>query len=130
MPKIPALKFVDSDNIITATDAAGNVTQIILKDKDRKHQLKADVKSLSYNGQNSDINKSLFHFDWLYDKKNNLQVLTQQIQSKKDFNILSVYGLNKTLITGKDVNGKISKLLNGLVLLKVTTSKGDFNWSY
>lgn len=130
MPKIPALKFVDSDNIITATDAAGNITKLTLKNKDRKHQLKADIQALSYNGKNQDISKTIFHFDWLYDKKNNIQVLTQQLQSKNNYNILSVYGLNRTLIIGKDQTGKVNKLLKGLILLKVSTDKGDFNWSY
>ena len=126
----PVPKLVDQDDIITATDAAGNVSQITLAGKDRRHNLKADIKALTYNGKAADLSKNLLHFDWLYDKKNNLQILTQQVQSKKDFNVLAVYSLSKTLITGKDQAGKISKIINGLGLLKVTTNQGDLNWSY
>jgi hypothetical protein len=127
---VPPIKVKDNDNVITATDAAGNTAVLTLKDKDRKRQLKAEIKSLSYNGKLADINKTLFHFDWLFDKKGKLQLLTQQLRSKKDFNILAIYGLNKTVITGRDQSGKIKQTLPGLVLLKVSTNQGDFNWSY
>lgn len=129
-PIFPPLKVADKNSTISATDAAGNVTEIKLKDADRKRQLKAEIKSLSYNGKAADLSKNLLHFDWLYDKKGKLQILTQQVQARNQFNILAVYGLGKTLLTGKDQSGKFSRLLNGLVLLKVATSKGDLNWSY
>ena len=127
---IPWAKVKDEGNVITATDAAGNQTVLTLQDKDRKRSLKADIKSLSYNGKKADISKTNLHFDWLFDKKGKLQLLTQQLRSKKDFNILAIYGLNKTVITGRDQSGKIKQTLPGLVLLKVSTNQGDFNWSY
>lgn len=129
-PKRPLIKVIDSDDAITATDAAGNISQITLAGKDRKHNLKADIKSLTYNGKAAGLSKNILHFDWLYDKKNSLQILTQQIQSKKDFNILAIYGLNKTLVTGKDQSGEINKIISGLDLLTVTTKQGDLSWSY
>lgn len=127
---LPMVKAMDQDNVITLTDAAGNQTVLTLQGKDRKHLLKADIKSLTYNSKTVDLSKNLLHFDWLFDKKNNLQVLTQQVQSKNSFNVLAVYGLGKTLIIGKDQNGKISKLINGVDLLKITTNQGDLAWSY
>ena len=124
------LKVVDADNVITATDAAGNITVLTFKDKDRKHQFKADVKSLSYNGVNQDISKLQLHFDWLYDKKGKLQILTQNVQSKKEFNVSAIYALGKTIILGKDQNGKINKVISGIVPLKINTNLGNFVWAY
>jgi pimeloyl-ACP methyl ester carboxylesterase len=126
----PFVKLKDSDDMVAATDAAGNVTQLTLQSKNRKHQLKADIKSLSYNGKAVDLNKNTFHFDWLYDKNGNLKSLIQQVQSKKDFNILAAYAQNKTLLIGKDGSGKILKTLSGLTLLKIITKQGDLIWSY
>lgn len=126
----PPPKVLDQDDVITLTDVAGNISQMTFQAKNRKANLKADIKSLTYNGKAADLSKNFLHFDWLYDKKNNLQILTQQVQSKKDFNILAVYGLNKTLITGKDQSGKINKIINGLDLLTITTNQGDLNWNY
>jgi hypothetical protein len=127
---IPWVKIKDEGNIITATDAAGNITVLTLKDKDRKRQLKAEIKSLSYNGKLTDINKTWFHFDWLFDKKGILKLLTQNVQAKKDFNISAIYDGKKTRLLGRDQKNKINETKSGLVLLKVSTNQGDFNWSY
>lgn len=126
----PEPKIKDLKETIIATDVAGNITEINLRNKDRKLQLRADIDSMVYNGKLSDMNKNSLHFDWLYDKKGNLQILTQQVESKKDFNILGLYSLGKTLISGKDQSGKIFKYLDGLNLLKITTNKGELNWAY
>jgi hypothetical protein len=127
---IPWAKVKDEGNVITATDAAGNQTVLTLQDKDRKRSLKADIKSLSYNGKKADISKTNLHFDWLFDKKGNLKLLVQNIQAKKDFNISAIYDGKKTILLGKDSKGKINKTLAGLVLLKIATNKGDLEWSY
>ena len=129
-PKVPALRFTDSNNIITATDPAGNTIQLTLKGKDRKHLLKAEIQSLTYNGQAVDISKAKLNFVWKYDKKDTLTHLTQNIQSKKKFNILAIYNGKKTTLAGLDAKGIILKSLNGLVLLKVATNKGDLSWGY
>ena len=121
---------MDNDDQITATDAAGNITQIDLASKDRKHQDKAQIKSLSYNGQLVDLSKNLLAFDWSFDKKQNLSTLNQHVRSKKDFNIDALYSGTKTTITGKDQSGKINKSFNSIVLLKITTNKGDLDWNY
>ncbi len=126
----PSLKVLDQDDVITATDAAGNRTIMTLQGKGRKNTLKADIKSLTYNGKAADLSANLLHFDWSFDRKGVPQVLTQQVQSKKDYNILAIYMLNKTLLIGKDQTGKINKTLNGLALIKITTNQGDLNWSY
>lgn len=126
----PAVKILDNDSSITVTDAAGNTTELKFTDAGRKRELKADIKSLSYNGKPVDLKKTFLHFDWRLDKKGNLLALDQQVQSKKDFNILALLDSGKTRLIGKDQTGKINKLLNGLVLLKITTDQGDLDWSY
>ncbi len=120
----------DQDNIIGMKDEAGNTTQIILKDKDRKHILKAEIKSLLYNNVSTDISRNDMIFDWKLDKQEVLKGLHQRLKNKKDYNIEATYDGLKTTISGKDQTGKVNKILNGLVLLKVSTNKGDFNWGY
>ncbi len=128
--KVPSIKFKDSNSIITATDAAGNTIQLTLKDKDRKRLLKAEIKSLSYNGQAVEVSKNKLNFVWSFDKKDNLNFLLQNVQSKKNFNILATYNGKKTTLIGKDAKEHIFKSINGLVILKATTNKGDLSWSY
>ncbi|MCW1949170.1 MAG: hypothetical protein KIH89_001845 [Candidatus Shapirobacteria bacterium] len=130
LPKFPPLRFQDSDNVITATDPAGNTTKLILKDKDRKHLLKAEIKSLTYNGQPADMSKTKLNFAWDYDKKGNLCSLLQNIQSKRNFNITALYNGKKTTLAGIDAKGVILKSLNGLISLKAFTNKGDLDWGY
>lgn len=127
---IPQIKVLDQDNVVTAIDAAGNVTQISLADKNRKKNMKAQVQTLSYNGQVTDISNTVLKFNWTYDKNNILTALEQHVKSKKDFNIDAVYKPTQTILTGKDQTGKINQTLNSLVLLKVTTNKGDFGWGW
>jgi hypothetical protein len=121
---------LDEDSKITLTDEAGNISQITLKDKNRKKSMKAEIKSLSYNSQQADINKLTMHFEWRTDKNNNLKALSQEVRSKKEFNIHAEYENNKTKLEGKDRTGKIKQTLPGLVLLKLTTKQGDFEWGW
>lgn len=122
--------ILDNDDTVTASDLSGNQTVLRLKDKNRKNSMKAEIKSLSYNGKIMDLSKNMLHFDWLFDKKNNLQVLSQIIQSKNNFNVLSSYALGRTIITGRDQSGKLSKLIKGLEFIRVITKNGDLGWSY
>lgn len=124
------INILDQDSLITLTDQAGNISQITLKDKDRKNKLKTEIKTLSYNNQPQDISKTKASFDWQFDKEGILKQLEQQIKSKKDFNIAADYQNNITELEGKDQTGKISKSITGMVLLKITTSQGDFSWTY
>lgn len=125
-----AIGALDHDNIITLIDQAGNTSQMTLKDKNRQHQLKAEIKSLAYNNQLADIVKNKLAFNWKLDKQQNLKEFKQHVKSKKDFNIDAVYRNGKTSITGKDQDGRINKLLDGLILLEISTDNGDLNWSY
>lgn len=115
----------DKGNRITAKDEAGNSVEMVLKDKDRKHSLKAEIKSLSYNGKPTDISRNKLNFAWLYDKKNQLTHLLQSVQSKKEFFILALFNGKKTIITGLDKSGLLHENKQGLALLKVFTRAGD-----
>jgi hypothetical protein len=140
----------DNDDTITLTDQAGNVTLMKLKDKNRKKGMSAEIKSLSYNGKQADISKNKMAFSWKTesgkdkddnrkenekgdrneDKNKKLIVLSQSVQSKKDYNILALYDGTNTKLTGRDATGKISKSLSGLTLLTVKTNQGDLTWGY
>jgi hypothetical protein len=124
------ISLTDQDNTVTAIDEAGNKTVLTLKDKNRKNLMKAEIKSLSYNGQSQDISRNKLNFAWAFDKKKNLELLSQNVQSKKNFNILAIFDGKKTSLVGRDSSGIIFKSLKGLVLLKISTNKGDLVWSY
>ncbi len=124
------ISVLDNDNVITLTDQAGNTTKITLKDKNRKKSMKAEIKSIEYNGIQADISKNKMVFSWNYDKKGNLKKLSQHVKSKKDYDITAVFDGRNTKITGKDFPGKILQTFAGLKILKITTNKGDLGWSY
>ncbi len=132
------ITITDKDDIITLTDEAGNTTEIKLKDKNRKITMKAEIKSIKYNGKLADTSKNKMAFLWLYDKNKNLKMLSQYVAStlrhssgqEKDYNVLAVYNGKNTTLLGKDASGKILKTEKGLKILKVTTNNGDLNWSY
>jgi len=125
-----AILIFDNENIITLTDQSGNTTEITLKDKDRKRKMKAEIKSIKYNGVPSDISKNAMAYSWLYNKKKNLETLSQRVQSKKNYNVLAVFNGKNTKITGRDSSGKISQTFSGLKIVKTITDKGDLEWGY
>ena len=103
---------------------------LIKQAKNRKILMSAEIQSIKYNGVAAKINKNTMAFLWLYDKNKNLKMLSQYITSKKDYNILAVYDGENTKLIGKDSTGKILKSLSGLKIIKITTNKGDLQWSY
>jgi hypothetical protein len=124
------VSVLDQGNSATLTDQAGNTTVITMQNKNRKNALKADITSISYNGTVAVTAKDTLHYDWQLDKKGNVILLTQHAQSKKEFNINAVYFAGKTILSGKDQTGRIFTALNGLILLKTTTNRGDIGWGY
>jgi len=124
------ITITDKDNIITLTDKAGNVTEITLKDKNRKITMKAEIKSIKYNGKLADTSNNQMNFLWLYDKKQNLKMLTQRVMSKNGYNIFALYNGSNTTLLGKDKSGYITKTEKGLKILRVTTNNGNLSWSY
>jgi triacylglycerol esterase/lipase EstA (alpha/beta hydrolase family) len=132
------ITVTDKDDTITLTDKAGNITEIKLKDKNRKITMKAEIKSIKYNGKLADTSKNKMAFLWLFDKKGKLTMLSQYVSSTlrhgsgqaNDYNVLAVYGGKNTTFVGKDISGKILKTEKGLKILKITTDKVDLGWSY
>jgi len=120
----------DQDNIITITDQAGNITEITLHDKNRRKLMLAQIKSIKYNGLAANINKNGMMYLWFLGKGKKLTNLFQSVSSKTQYNILAVFNGKNTKITGKDFLGKISKSFDELKIIKISTNKGDFNWSY
>lgn len=120
----------DRGDVIFATDAAGNITQIILQQKDRKSAMRADVAAISYNGLVADTGRAAFQFDWSFSTGGILKTLNQKVWSRENFSISASYSLGNTTIVGKDQSGKINRRLSGLYLLKVSTDKGNYFWSY
>ena len=124
------VKVTDNDDTVNLTDQAGNITEINLKDKNRKKKMSAEVKSIKYNQEMPDISKNKMVYKWDYNKSGELIKFSQHIKSKKDYNISADFDGKNTVVKGKDSFGKISKLFTGLKILKITTNKGDFDWSY
>jgi len=119
------LQVMDSGDVVTVTDEAGNITTLNMKDKDRKSKMKMDVTGLLYNNVAQDISKTSASFSWTI----NSNSLRQQIKSAPDYLLDAWYKNGSTTITGKDVNGKINVTTIGLQLFKVSSSKGNFVWS-
>jgi len=120
----------DKDDTITLTDKAGNITEIKLKNKNRKKMMMAEIKSITYNGKLADTSKNQMIFRWYYDKQNNLKTLYQYAKQKSGYNISFIFDGRNTKITGKDILIRILKIEKGLKILKITTDKGDLSWSY
>ncbi len=143
-PTLKDLRFTGTDNVSTPnnigiidtggkvilTDQAGNTLDVGFIQTNRRSALKADVQSLVYNGQPASIISNLLSFSWRLDTQGVLKSLTQTVKSRGGFSIKAVYDGTKTVLTGTDQTGRISQTVNGLVLLKVTTSQGDLQWKY
>ena len=121
---------IDNDDFITILNEAGDNTEINLKSKNRKKFMQAEIKSIKYNGVSVDISKNKMKFEWSFDKNQKLKKLIQSVKSKKNYTITTHFDGINTKIVGKDASGKIDKKIKGLVVLKVSTEKGDLKWSY
>ncbi len=58
------------------------------------------------------------------------KMLSQHVNSRKDYNVTADFDGKNTVLEGKDVGGKIKKTFSGLKIIKITTNKGDFDWNY
>ncbi|MEK7161227.1 MAG: hypothetical protein AAB729_00870 [Patescibacteria group bacterium] len=119
-------------NTVTATDAAGNIINLVYTiKKDGKQELKATILSLSYNNsQPVSLNNASLSFDWELNRAKQLKELEQKIQNGNKFKVKARFENNKTKLSGKDQSGKINLKLPGLVLLKLITNHGEFGWGY
>ena len=124
------MQVLDSNNTVKFTDLAGNVTEITLKQKDRKKSLSAELLSLSYNGKLTDITKNRFSFSWAFDKKGVLKVLIQHVLTNKNFSLVSAIfdGRNTRVL---NLNQRIkpeTKTYQGLKLINIKSNQGKLLW--
>ncbi len=126
------LNIKNEQNMVAVNDKAGNITQITFKEKSRRKAFSAEVLGLSYNQVPAGLEKMVLKFNWTVNKDSKIKSLEQLIKNKKQFNIHAKYNSksNSTKIDGKGVFGDIFETSPGLVLLKIKTNQGDFEWSY
>ena len=104
------ISVVDNVNDIVLSDQAGNITEVKLKEKNRKVSMQSTIQSLSYNGTSQDMSKNILAFVWQYDKNNNLSFLSQNVAAKKTYVILATYDGKKTTLVGLDTNRDYFKI--------------------
>lgn len=123
--------MTEDDRFVILTDQAGNTTKLEFKEKSRKHSLRDELVNIYYNDSNQPVNKNWFLFSWLFDKKGKLQILEQQILSKKDFLITAIFmeRKNQTRVTKREDRKTTTKIILGLVILKIRTSAGELEYS-
>jgi len=122
-------------NSIKITDQAGNILEIIGKDKDKGRNAKITIESLQYN-EGSLINVGPTKLLINYNLDNNsaeLRKLIQTFEIKGELKIKLVYSskADKTQVITK-VKGqeKVKEELSGIRILKLTTENGTLNYSY
>lgn len=143
----------DQNGSVTATDQAGNSAKISFTEKNRRQSLRAQLSSLSYNGEEIDLSGARLAFAWFYGytpkipliftglqslpqiPKNNLQTneltfLLQQGKSNDGSFVVALYAKNKTRIV-EFKNKKFSfKTFSGLKTINFSVQSGGFKWSY
>jgi len=147
------ITITDQNGKIIAADQAGNVARLSFAEKNRKQSLRAQLSSLSYNGQEVDLSQTRLAFAWFYGyvpkipliftglqalpqipknnpQTNKLTFLLQQASSKNGSFIVAFYADNKTRIV-EFKNKKINfKNFHGLKIINFTTQEGEFTWGY
>ena len=67
---------------------------------------------------------------WIYDWKGKLTTLSQYVLSKNAYNVLAIYSGKNTVVISKNSFLPTYKIWPGMIIVKVTTSKGDLLWTY
>jgi len=124
------ISVTDNGGAVILTDEAGNTTELIFKERNRRTATSAEITAIKYNGVSVAMSSNLFSYSWSLDKSGKLAKLTQKVKSRNNYSITAVYDGVNTKITGTISTGKISQSFTGLKILKVTTNKGDLVWSY
>jgi triacylglycerol esterase/lipase EstA (alpha/beta hydrolase family) len=132
LSSISGIPVVDNgnSNSVVLTDEAGNTVEIAFDQKNRRAAMSADITLIKYNGVLVNMGSNLFSYSWSFDKSGKLAKLTQKVKSRNNYSITAVYDGTNTKITGTDSSGKIAQSFLGLKIIKVSTNKGEFNWSY
>ena len=132
----PVVSVTGGDTDYVLADQSGNALEISLnKFKEKKKKLTASIGNLLYNGiSTGQPLKNTLYYDWVEENNGSLKHLTQKIIIKKEERVRAEYDAkkNETKIFVKDKeNGiKFKETLPGLIILKLTTSQGEFDISY
>lgn len=131
---LSTVTVVDTDETVTLTDTAGNTTELIFKERNRRRALSATLLNMRYNGVDSleDLrNKLVFHWD--YDRLGHLNRLVERVVVKKEFGVTVTYthksGVSK-IIERCPGERAIKTEKAGLVLLKTLTNNGNLIYTY
>ncbi|MEX2028378.1 MAG: peptidoglycan DD-metalloendopeptidase family protein [Candidatus Curtissbacteria bacterium] len=128
----PATKKKD-DAIYTISDLAGNTLKIDVRDWDKEKHDKFRVFSVQYNN-NASIKEPENHFSVSFQKKQGKSIINEQnleIESKVEIKIK--YDQKKNLSTisvERPGHKEVKEIKTGLVLLQLTTNKGNIEYSY
>ncbi len=113
----------------TLNDEAGNQASLSIEVKNEGHEIKAELLSLGYKGEDVLLPESKFKYEWSVSKKDSsYNSLNQEIE------IEDLSEANAHYIGSKDQTkiklNKENTDINGMTVLKFITSKGTYNLSY
>ncbi|MDO8487414.1 MAG: M23 family metallopeptidase [Candidatus Curtissbacteria bacterium] len=121
------------DAVYTITDIAGNTLKLDVRERDKEKQDRFKIFSAQYNNDPPILEPSN-HFNVLYQgKKDKLNVKEQNFEIKDEVKIRIQYNQKKnqsTIITKQNGQERIKEIKPGLVLLQLTTNKGNLEYSY
>lgn len=120
--------IVDANDIVSVQDKAGNLTRLVLEEKNRKEKQKATLLSLDQNELYWDLNDNKFSFSWEYGSTGNLSRLEQKAKNKLGFSIEALFAKGETKLTGQDSTGKFNNSFTGLKLLVLETHNKTLQW--
>ncbi len=120
---------------IKITDQAGNLLEIIGKDKEKGRSVNVTIESLQYNQEpliNVDSTKLLVSYS-LDSKTSDLKQLEQKYEVKNELKIKLTYSSKTgrtTVITKVKDQEKVKEELPGIRILKLRSERGTLKYSY
>jgi hypothetical protein len=108
----------------TLTDDAGNTTELQLEVKHHKHEIKAEIIGMKYNGKPVNIPQNSLKIEYVTENGNTKML--NQFLAIEDTKVHSVYNRNKDQ-TKVIVNGT-EETYEGLLLIVIKTNNGIFQY--
>jgi hypothetical protein len=109
----------------TFTDDAGNTTELQLEINHNRHEIKAEIIDIKYNGQSVALPQNSFKVEYVI-KNGEVKMLNQYLIIK-DTKVHLIYNQNRDQ-TQVIMNGT-HKRENGLLLVVIRTDKGNLQYS-
>jgi len=113
-----------SIHIYTFTDDAGNTTELQLKINHKKHEIKAEIIDIKYNGHSVALPQNSFKIEYVI-KNGEVKMLNQYLIIG-DTKVHLIYNQNRDQT--KVINGT-QQTEKGLVLVVIRTNKGNLQHS-